>query len=139
MFVGPSYLSEALANLHEAIVKAGTGSAGGERPTEADRLSSRDVESAQSVGYWLVQAGLLDVGPESHLLVHQEKDSMKLQISLLHAQLEEKNHQILGMQSALQQLQKQQQQEFFSGIFLVHKHQTHFLFYILWRQLKLVV
>ena len=104
--LGPSYLSDALSNLHEAIIKA---TAGGRQGTSED-LSPREVESAQSVGYWLHQTGLLEVPEDSGYLHQQEKDSMKLQISLLHQQLEDKNRQILGMQSAVQQLQQQQRQ-----------------------------
>ena len=75
-----------------------SGAGGGGRQVTADDLSQGDVESAQSIGFWLQQAGLLDAGgpPSSG---QQERDSMKLQISLLHQQLEEKNQQILQMEA----------------------------------------
>jgi len=103
---GWSHISEALANLHEAIVRSrAPGSTQGGSP----ELNMRDAEVAQSVGFWLEQSGLLNRGGnETSILNHQEKESMKLQISLLHQQLEEKNQQILDMEGLIQKHQQQQ-------------------------------
>ena len=54
---GWSHISEALANLHEAIVRSRVpGSTQGGTP----ELNMRDAEVAQSVGFWLEQSGLLN-------------------------------------------------------------------------------
>ena len=56
---GWSHISEALANLHEAIVRSRVpGSTGTEGGTP--ELSMRDAEVAHSVGVWLEQSGLLN-------------------------------------------------------------------------------
>ena len=91
----PVSLSDALAILQEAIVK---------NHTDPINLSPRDVELAQFIYFWLEQTNAK--GPErvdesDQVLLKKEKDSLRLEVSLLHQQLEEKNQHLLQLEQAL--------------------------------------